>query len=85
MLLEQLYYMYYNTRPKNAPKGGHCSVFSPPNNWNEIFHILAWKFYSAFILKNKNQEIVYFIIVLMVLNPTCEVVWICENRWQIDW
>jgi hypothetical protein len=29
MLLKQLYCMYYNTRPKNAPKGGHCNVFSP--------------------------------------------------------
>ncbi len=33
MLLKQLYYMYYNTRPKNAPKGFiivcfHLIVFS---------------------------------------------------------
>jgi len=29
MLLKQLYYMYYNTRAKSAPKGDHCSVLSP--------------------------------------------------------
>jgi hypothetical protein len=29
MLLEQLYYMYYNTRPKSAPKGVTIVCFHP--------------------------------------------------------
>ncbi len=29
MLLEQLYSMYYNIRPKSAAKGGHYNVLSP--------------------------------------------------------
>ncbi len=84
--MEQLYSMYYNIRPKSALKGVIVVCFHPLTiEFDEIFHIVAWKPYIAFILKNKNQEIVYFIIALMVLNPTCEVVWICENKWQINW
>jgi hypothetical protein len=29
MLLEQLYYMYYNTKPKSAPKGVIVVCFHP--------------------------------------------------------
>ncbi len=29
MLLKKLYCMYYNSKPKSALKGGHCSVVSP--------------------------------------------------------
>jgi hypothetical protein len=35
MLLEQLYYMYYNTRPKNAPKGISVMCF-------HIFKFTQW-------------------------------------------
>jgi len=59
MLLEQLYYMYYNIRPKNAPKGVTIMCFHPLTiEFDEIFHIFAWKLYISFILKNKNQEII---------------------------
>jgi hypothetical protein len=86
MLFEQLYCVYYNTRPKSVPKGVIVMCFHPLTiEFDEIFHILAWKLYIDFILNNKNQEVIYFIIALMALSPTCEVVWICENRWQIDW
>jgi len=40
MFFKQLYYMYYNTRHKSAPKEGHHSVLSPnaqisfPKTWS---------------------------------------------------
>ncbi len=35
MLLEQLYCMYYNIRPKNAPKGVTLMCFHPTSKWEQ--------------------------------------------------
>jgi hypothetical protein len=58
IILEQLYYMYFNTKPKNAQKGGHYSLLSPSTinylfyRYNVIYeklheHIIIFKMHDV--------------------------------------
>jgi len=47
--LEQSYSMYYNIKPKSALKGVIVVCFHPLTiEFDEIFHIVAWKPYIVF-------------------------------------
>jgi len=54
MLLEQLYYMYYNTKPKSVPKGVVVVCFHPFGSlvFPQNKHALDFTYVIIFVLKS---------------------------------
>ncbi len=63
--LEQLYNMYYNTRPKNAPKGVTITCFHHSMNFNTM---MGYVIIDYLLLKVSLREMTFHEFVIVVIN-----------------
>ncbi len=63
--LEQLYYMYYNTRPKSAPKGVIVTCFHPSMNFNTM---MGYVIIDNLLLKVSLQGMAFHELLLLSLT-----------------